>query len=160
MKTRERCGQFFIIFCKSAKASGPSKGTFNHPSSGQKDKSLFCFFKFDHHQLDSLLCSLFRRFFAGVTLIYKCYFHVLAGNFLLVFDQITNLRPFLGKAMDSSGIKTYWKSEHKNTAFNGINPFPSQQTLHGLDWLNFFLADVQTGVGPCDCRSHAGFGPI
>lgn len=25
---------------------------------------------------------------------------------------------------------------------------PSPQTLRGLDWLNFFLADVQTGVGP------------
>ena len=25
---------------------------------------------------------------------------------------------------------------------------PSAQTLHGLDWLNFFLADVQTRVGP------------
>ena len=24
---------------------------------------------------------------------------------------------------------------------------PSCGTLHGLDWLNFFLADVQTGVG-------------
>jgi MFS family permease len=25
---------------------------------------------------------------------------------------------------------------------------PSARTLRGLDWLNFFLADVQTGVGP------------
>ena len=25
---------------------------------------------------------------------------------------------------------------------------PSSGTLHGLDWLNFFLADVQSGVGP------------
>jgi predicted MFS family arabinose efflux permease len=25
---------------------------------------------------------------------------------------------------------------------------PSKSTLRGLDWLNFFLADVQTGVGP------------
>jgi hypothetical protein len=24
----------------------------------------------------------------------------------------------------------------------------SRSTLRGLDWLNFFLADVQTGVGP------------
>ena len=27
-------------------------------------------------------------------------------------------------------------------------PSPSKRTLHGLDWLNFLLADVQTGVGP------------
>ena len=26
--------------------------------------------------------------------------------------------------------------------------FPSRPTLRGLDWLNFLLADVQTGVGP------------
>src|SRR5271154_5737515 len=25
---------------------------------------------------------------------------------------------------------------------------PSKRSLRGLDWLNFFLADVQTGVGP------------
>jgi len=25
---------------------------------------------------------------------------------------------------------------------------PSTQTRYGLDWLNFFLADVQSGVGP------------
>src|SRR5271166_3340680 len=25
---------------------------------------------------------------------------------------------------------------------------PSSQSLRGLDWLNFLLADVQTGVGP------------
>jgi MFS family permease len=27
-------------------------------------------------------------------------------------------------------------------------PSPSRRTLRGLDWLNFLLADVQTGVGP------------
>ena len=27
-------------------------------------------------------------------------------------------------------------------------PRPSPRTLRGLDWVNFFLADVQTGVGP------------
>jgi len=35
---------------------------------------------------------------------------------------------------------------------------PSQQTLHGLDWLNFFLADVQTGVGPFLAIYLAGYG--
>ena len=25
---------------------------------------------------------------------------------------------------------------------------PSRRALRGLDWLNFLLADVQTGVGP------------
>lgn len=27
-------------------------------------------------------------------------------------------------------------------------PGPSRRSLHGLDWLNFFVADVQTGLGP------------
>lgn len=27
-------------------------------------------------------------------------------------------------------------------------PAPSSRSLHSLDWLNFFLADIQTGVGP------------
>jgi len=35
---------------------------------------------------------------------------------------------------------------------------PSQQTLHGLDWLNFFLVDVQTGVGPFLAIYLAGYG--
>jgi predicted MFS family arabinose efflux permease len=35
---------------------------------------------------------------------------------------------------------------------------PSTRTLHGLDWLNFFLADVQTGVGPFLAIYLAGYG--
>ena len=35
---------------------------------------------------------------------------------------------------------------------------PSKRTLHGLDWLNFFLADVQTGVGPFLAIYLAGYG--
>jgi hypothetical protein len=35
---------------------------------------------------------------------------------------------------------------------------PSAQTLKGLDWLNFFLADVQTGVAPFLAIYLAGLG--
>jgi MFS family permease len=35
---------------------------------------------------------------------------------------------------------------------------PSQASLRGLDWLNFFLADVQTGVGPFLAIYLAGYG--
>jgi predicted MFS family arabinose efflux permease len=35
---------------------------------------------------------------------------------------------------------------------------PSARTLHGLDWLNFFLADVQTGIGPFLAIYLAGYG--
>ncbi len=34
---------------------------------------------------------------------------------------------------------------------------PSEGTLHGLDWLNFLLADVQTGVGPFLAIYLAGY---
>jgi MFS family permease len=34
---------------------------------------------------------------------------------------------------------------------------PSSGTLHGLDWLNFFLADVQSGVGPFLAIYLAGY---
>ena len=34
---------------------------------------------------------------------------------------------------------------------------PSRQTLRGIDWLNFFLADVQTGVGPFLAIYLAGY---
>ena len=36
-------------------------------------------------------------------------------------------------------------------------PTPSKQTRWALDWLNFFLADVQTGVGPFLAIYLAGF---
>jgi hypothetical protein len=34
---------------------------------------------------------------------------------------------------------------------------PSTRSLRGLDWLNFFLADVQTGVGPFLAIYLAGY---
>src|SRR6202451_6633 len=37
-------------------------------------------------------------------------------------------------------------------------PQPSVGTLRGLDWLNFFVADVQTGVGPFLAIYLAGYG--
>src|SRR5271169_4315862 len=35
---------------------------------------------------------------------------------------------------------------------------PSARSLHGLDWLNFLLADVQSGVGPFLAIYLAGYG--
>jgi hypothetical protein len=37
-------------------------------------------------------------------------------------------------------------------------PRASVASLRGLDWLNFFLADVQTGVGPFLAIYLAGYG--
>ena len=42
-------------------------------------------------------------------------------------------------------------------ATSNIETSPSQRTLRGLDWLNFFLADVQTGVGPFLAIYLAGY---
>src|ERR1700710_1643296 len=46
----------------------------------------------------------------------------------------------------------------QNTSKVGDGPTSSARTLHGLDWLNFFLADVQTGVGPFLAIYLAGHG--
>ena len=35
-----------------------------------------------------------------------------------------------------------------DVALSGGSPTPSPQSLRGLDWFIFFLADVQTGFGP------------
>jgi predicted MFS family arabinose efflux permease len=40
------------------------------------------------------------------------------------------------------------KRTHRPHASIETKAAPSQQTLRGLDWLNFLLADVQSGVGP------------
>jgi predicted MFS family arabinose efflux permease len=40
----------------------------------------------------------------------------------------------------------------------GAAKTPSVRTLCGLDWLNFFLADVQTGIGPFLAIYLAGYG--
>jgi len=42
-------------------------------------------------------------------------------------------------------------------ATSNVETSPSQRTLRGLDWLNFFLADVQTGVGPFLAIYLAGY---
>jgi MFS family permease len=49
-------------------------------------------------------------------------------------------------------------SEKPERIAEGAAPAPSTRTLRGLDWLNFFLADVQTGVGPFLAIYLAGYG--
>jgi predicted MFS family arabinose efflux permease len=45
----------------------------------------------------------------------------------------------------------------ESAASNKTLTSPSLRTLRGLDWLNFFLADVQTGVGPFLAIYLAGY---
>src|SRR5450432_1410038 len=51
-----------------------------------------------------------------------------------------------------------YHADVKNEPRNTGNPRPSRRSLRGLDWLNFFLADVQTGVGPFLAIYLAGHG--
>jgi predicted MFS family arabinose efflux permease len=46
---------------------------------------------------------------------------------------------------------------NRDASKGGDTKTPSGRTLRGLDWLNFFLADVQTGVGPFLAIHLAGF---
>lgn len=39
-------------------------------------------------------------------------------------------------------------SAGKSEADNGNEPHPSKRSERGLDWLNFFVTDVQTSFGP------------
>jgi MFS family permease len=49
------------------------------------------------------------------------------------------------------------KSALQPDASTETQPSPSARSLRGLDWLNFFLADVQTGVGPFLAIYLAGY---
>src|ERR1035437_7738089 len=66
-----------------------------------------------------------------------------------MLDQtaITNLLP-----------SAYMQSAREPDAPIETKTAPSRRTLRGLDWLNFFLADVQTGVGPFLAIYLAGYG--
>ena len=46
---------------------------------------------------------------------------------------------------------------NRDASKEGGTKTPSARTLRGLDWLNFFLADVQTGVGPFLAIYLAGY---
>jgi hypothetical protein len=49
------------------------------------------------------------------------------------------------------------KSDCKFDASIATKSSPSRQTLHRLDWLNFLLADVQSGVRPFLAIYLAGY---
>src|SRR5579863_681004 len=50
------------------------------------------------------------------------------------------------------------RSASEPDTFIAAKTGPSPGTLRGLDWLNFLLADVQTGVGPFLAIYLAGYG--
>ena len=77
MQTCQRGGKPLIVFGQPAEADGPSEGTLNHPSPGQKDKPLLGFFQFDYDQTNAPLGCLLGGFFSGIALIDKSDFDVL-----------------------------------------------------------------------------------
>jgi hypothetical protein len=58
MKTRHRGRKPLIVLGQPAEAGGPSEGTLNHPSPGQKDKPLLGFFQFDYEQTNGRMPRL------------------------------------------------------------------------------------------------------
>jgi hypothetical protein len=56
----------------------------------------------------------------------------------------------------SESAKTLLKLDRSRAEYQ--TRLPSKRSLRGLDWLNFFLADVQTGVGPFLAIYLAGYG--
>src|SRR5215813_6761003 len=48
----------------------------------------------------------------------------------------------------ASGARPSWMIMRRRRRVPGDKPHPSKQSLRGLDWFIFFLADVQTGFGP------------
>jgi MFS family permease len=58
----------------------------------------------------------------------------------------------------SSTFKNGVFTMDNNASNQGVAITPSMRTLHGLDWFNFFLADVQTGIGPFLAIYLAGYG--
>jgi predicted MFS family arabinose efflux permease len=59
--------------------------------------------------------------------------------------------------MGSRGKEKLMKSAPAPESCVAAKSSPSPRTLRGLDWLNFFLADVQTGVGPFLAIYLAGY---
>jgi hypothetical protein len=58
------------------------------------------------------------------------------------------------------GLDNPMKSSRKPNASIETKTSPSRPTLRGLDWLNFFLADIQTVVGPFLAIYLAGYLPV
>ena len=110
VQTCQRGGKPLIVFGEPAEADGPSEGTLNHPSPGQKDKPLLGFFEFDYDQTNTPLGCLLGGFFSGVALIDKSDFDTLARSLLHLFDQVGDLgalllvscRDFQGQQMTQS----------------------------------------------------------
>src|SRR5258705_5036899 len=95
MKTGYRGAKPLIVFGEPAEAGGPSEGTLNHPSPGQKNKPLLGFFEFDHDQTNAPLGRLLGGFFSGVALIDKSYFDVLTCSLLHLVEQVGDLGALL-----------------------------------------------------------------
>jgi predicted MFS family arabinose efflux permease len=63
-------------------------------------------------------------------------------------------------AVDGADVPLFNSShggKNADESNGGDDKAPSARTLSGLDWLNFFLADVQTGVGPFLAIYLAGY---
>ncbi len=87
-----KCGwQAFVITGEAAEACGPTKGSLDHPTSWQKDKTSFGRGKFDDFKPDSMLGCRLRRGLARITLVHKGYLHRFAGCLLHFLSKFGDL---------------------------------------------------------------------
>ncbi len=70
-------------------------------------------------------------------------------------EQQSNRNEYYRIQMASSALRA---ASSRKAPTGGTAKEPSSGALRGLDWLNFFLADVQTGVGPFLAIYLAGYG--
>ncbi len=70
--------------------------------------------------------------------------------------QVGTSEPDLQTPMLAANLPVRGRSPDASKA--GDAKTPSARTLRGLDWLNFFLADVETGIGPFLAIYLAGYG--
>ena len=82
MHRPKRHVQPLIVARQTPKASGPSKGAFDHPTTRQQHKAFLRFGQFDHFQPDALLLGGLGGVLARVALIDKGDFDVLACDLL------------------------------------------------------------------------------
>src|SRR6476660_2021941 len=156
VQTCQRGGKPLIVFGEPAEADGPSEGTLDHPSPGQKDKPLLGFFEFDYDQTNAPLGCLLGGFFSGVALIDKSDFDTLAGSLLHLFDQVGDLgalllvscRDFQSQHMTHPEYRPRHEPWNPFCAYGRRNP----RGLRSPGWTEGFVHQGSPPKVPCACR--------
>jgi hypothetical protein len=95
VRARQGFGQSFIIASQAPKPGDPAETALHHPPPGQQHKASFGLRQLDHVQPNTLPASGLGRVVAGVALIDKGHFDLLAGNLLNRSRQFRHLGTLL-----------------------------------------------------------------